>query len=153
MSEPSDDTLYIVLVLYGFIFLFAAIFAVLTYVLISIPLAVIFAKAGLPKWKAWVPFYNYYVWLQLGGQNGWWILASLVPVGAYVTLVFLYIAMYRQGIAYGKDGAFVVLAIFLPVIWLFMIAYGKSPYEPERITAAGLGGPLVGYGSVAPIGY
>jgi hypothetical protein len=153
MSEPSENTLYIVLVLYGLIFLFAAIFAILTYVLIAIPLAVIFGKAGMPKWKAWVPFYSTYLWLQLGGQNGWWTLGSLVPGGGYVTSVFLFIGMYRQGIAYGKDGAFLVLGIFLPIVWLFMIAYGKAPYEPERITAAGLGGPLVGYGSVAPIGY
>lgn len=152
MSQNSDDVVFVILAVYGLTLLFAIVLAVILYVLISIPLAEIFAKAGLPKWNAWVPFYSTYKWLELGGQNGWWTLGSLVPGGNYVTSVFLYIGMYRQGIAYGKDGSFLVLGIFLPVVWLFMLAYGKAPYEPQRITAAGLGGPLVGYGAVLPAG-
>jgi hypothetical protein len=149
----SDTETFIaaLLAIYGIIILASIVFALLLYVLISLPLAEIFAKAGLERWKAWVPYYSTYLWLQLGGQNGWWTLASLVPGGSYVGAVFLFIGMYRQGIAYGKESAFIVLGIFLPVVWLFILAYGRAPYEPARITAAGLDGPLVGVGSVAPM--
>jgi len=124
--------------------------AAVLYVLIAVPLMRIFEHAGIEPWKAWVPFYSTYLWLQLGGVNGYWVLASLVPFGSYALAVFQYIAMYRQGFAYGKDSGFLVLGILLPVVWLFMIAYGGAPYEPWRIAARGLPGPFVGLGAVPP---
>ncbi len=150
MSENYNDQIAVILGIYGLIIVLTLAFTAILYVLISLPLAEIFSKAGLPKWKAWVPYYSTYLWLQLGGQNGLLVFAALIPFGSYVLSVFLFIAMYRQGIAFGKDGAFVVLGILLPVVWLFMLAYGRAPYEPARLAAAGLGGPLVGYGAVSP---
>lgn len=152
MSQNSEDVVYAMFLVYGITFAVALVVGLIGYVLTSIPLAEIFAQAGIEKWKAWVPFYNTFIWLQLGGQNGWWTLGSLVSGGSIVTAVFLYMGMYRQGIAYGKDGSFVVLGIFLPIVWLFMLAYAKESYQPQRIAAAGLGGPLVGYGAVVPAG-
>ncbi|MGV8968990.1 MAG: DUF5684 domain-containing protein [Microbacteriaceae bacterium] len=154
MSE-TEAQISMIVAIYGIIILGSLVFALILYVLISLPLAEIFAKAGLPKWKAWVPYYSTYLWLQLGGQNGWWVLASLVPGGSYVLAVFQFIAMHRQGLAFGKDGTFVVLGIVLPVVWLFMLGYGRAPYEPGRIAASGYVGPLVGYGAVVqqPVRY
>jgi hypothetical protein len=138
-----------ILVIYGLILLLSVLFAAIVYVLIAIPLAALFAKAGIEPWKAWVPFYSTYTWLQLGGQNGHWVWLTLVPYGSVVTSVFLYIGMHRTGIAFGKDSGFLVLGIFLPVVWLFILGFGRDDYRPERIAQAGYGGPLVGFGAVS----
>jgi hypothetical protein len=137
------------LLVYVIILVFSLIFAAVLYVLISLPLSALFRKVGVEPWKAWVPFYSTYVWLQLGGQNGHWVWLSLVPYGGLVSSVFLYIGMHRTGIAFGKDTSFLVLGIFLPVVWLFILGFGKDEYHPERIGQLGLGSPLVGYGAPA----
>jgi hypothetical protein len=43
----------------------------------------------------------------------------------------------------------VVLGIFLPFVWLFLLARPSEVYEPARITAAGYPAPLAGFGAVA----
>ena len=139
---------------YAIIIVVSLIFALASYVILAIGLAGLFRKAGIEPWKAWVPLYSTYVWLQLGGQNGHWVWASLIPYGSLVTSIFLYIGMHRTGKAFGKDTGFLVLGIFLPWVWVLILGLGKEEYHPERITAAGLGGPLVGYGSgIQPAGY
>jgi hypothetical protein len=86
----------------------------------------IFKKAGQPSWVAWVPVYNSWKMLELGGQPGWWALLAFVPVVNIVAVVFLYMAMYQIGLNFGKSGAFVLLAIFLPLIWMIWLAVDKT---------------------------
>jgi hypothetical protein len=148
---PMDDAelLGLVLGIYAVVFTIALVFAAIHYVVLAIGLSAVFRKAGVEPWKAWVPFYNTFVWLQLGGQSGHWLWLSFVG-GSIVTSVFLYIGMFRTGIAFGKSTGFLVLGIFLPFVWALILGFGKDEYHPERITAAGYDGPLVGYGAVAP---
>jgi hypothetical protein len=146
----GDDgvTLGTILAVYAGFFVFTLIVTAIAYVLTAIPLAALFRKTGIEPWKAWVPLYSTYEWLRLGGQNGHWVWLSLVPYGSIATAVFLYMGMYRTGKAFGKEGGFLVLGIFLPVVWLFLLGFGSDEYHPERITAAGLGAPRAGYGAV-----
>jgi len=147
-SYTSDTAAYSILVLIATVTFFVSMaIAVVSWVLVAIPLAALFRKAGIEPWKAWIPFYSTYTWLRLGGHNGHWVWLSLVPYGSVVTSVFLYIGMYRTGKAFGKDTGFVVLGIFLPWVWLFILGFGKDEYRPELIAAAGLPGPLEGLGS------
>ena len=154
-DSGDGATVATVFAIWAIILISSLVFAAILYVLIAIPLAALFGKAGIEPWKAWVPFFSTYTWLQLGGQNGHWVWLSLVPYGSVVTSVFLYIGMHRTGIAFGKDSAFLVLGILLPFVWLFMLGFGKDEYRPERIAQAGYGGPLVGHGSGAqsPVPY
>jgi hypothetical protein len=146
---PTDaEGLGLLLGIYGVIFLVTIVLGAVSYVLIAIPLAALFRKAGIEQWKAWVPFYNHFTWLQLGGQSGHWMWAMLVPYGSTLTSVLLIIGMHRTGKAFGKSTGFLVLGIFLPWVWLFILGYGRDTYRPELIAAAGLGAPLVGYGAV-----
>ena len=64
--------------------------------------------------------------------------------------VFLAIGSYRTGIAFRKDSSWVVLAIFLPFVWLFLLGRPSEVYDPALITAAGYPPPLAGYGAVRP---
>ena len=43
-------------------------------------LSLIFKKAGVEPWKAWVPFFNLYVWVKLVNKPLWWFLVMFVPV-------------------------------------------------------------------------
>ena len=138
------------LAIWGIALVATVVFAAISYLLIAIPLAALFRKAGVEPWKAWVPVYSTYTWLQLGGQSGHWAWLSFIPYGSVVTSIFLYIGMYRTGKAFGKEGGFLVLGIFLPWVWLFILGFGRDEYRPERIAAAGLGAPLVGTGAVVP---
>jgi len=157
-GSTDAQVLATVLGIYAIVLGIALVLAAISYVVLAIGLSAVFRKAGIEPWKAWVPIYSTFIWLQLGGQNGHWIWATFVPGGSIVTSVFLYIGMHRTGKAFGKETGFLVLGIFLPWIWVLILGLGKDEYHPERITAAGLGGPLVGYGAgsqpgYAPVGY
>ena len=94
----------------------------------------IFKKAGVKPWIAWVPFYNNWKLLELGGQQGFWAVLAIVPFVNIVAAIFLYIAMFHVGKKFGKDGAFVLLAIFLPFVWLIWLAVDKSKFNDEAST-------------------
>ena len=148
-----------ILAVYGAIFVFSLLLAAGIYVLMALSLSSLFKKVGIESWIAWVPYYNTWKWLELGGQRGWLALLALIPYGSIVTAVFLYIGMYRTGKAFGKDGAFVVLGIFLPFVWAFILG-GRNggDYHPEWFAAYGWPPPYAGYGAVPaearqPAGY
>ena len=134
--------LYFVLI--GFFFLVAIAY----YVVMAIALSKFFAKVGVDGWIAWVPIYNTWKWLEVGGQPGWLSLLPLAGVPV-VTNVFLYVGMWRTGIAFRKDAGFLVLGIFLPFVWAFLLARPQEQYDPALIGAAGYGPPLAGFGSLA----
>ena len=144
----SDVALQTALLVWGVALIATVVLAVVSYVLIAIPLSALFRKTGVEPWKAWVPVYSTYTWLRLGGQNGNWAWLSFVPYGSIVPSIFLYIGMHRTGKAFGKDTGFLVLGIFLPWVWLVILGFGRDQYRPELIAAAGLGAPYIGTGAV-----
>jgi len=101
------------------------------YVVYSIFLSMIFKKAGIAAWKAWVPIYNSWIMLEMGGQQGWIVLLSFIPGVNIVAAIFLYIAMYHIGLKLQKEGWFVLLAIFLPLVWVIWLALDKSTWQGE----------------------
>jgi hypothetical protein len=119
------------------------------YVLYGIALMLFFRKVGVADWIAWVPYYRYWKWLEVGGQNGAFALFGIIPYGAYVTYVFVCIGMWRTGRAFGKDAGMLVLGIFLPFVWLFILASRNEVYHPEWLAAWGYPPPRAGFGSVA----
>ncbi len=152
MTHYPDNVWPVLIVVYAVMAVIYLLFIVAYYVLMAIALSRFFAKVGVEPWIAWVPVYSYWKWLEVGGQVGALSLLLLVPYANVVTLVFLYIGMYRSGIAFRKDGAFLVLGIFLPFVWCFLLAGRAEVYSPELITQAGYPPPLAGYGSVAKTG-
>jgi hypothetical protein len=133
----------VLLVFFGFLAVYVVVFAA-SYVLSSWMLSRIFRKAGVEPWKAWVPFYNVWVLLEMGGQPGWWAILSLVPVASIAALVFLCIAIYHVDAGFGKpDAGWLVLYIFLPCVWLIILAFDDSRWDPSRMQVAPLYGPNV----------
>ena len=124
-----------------------AIAIAIGYLLTAIPMAKIFQKANVESWKAWVPIYNSWTFLELGGQKGWYALLALTAVipfigffGSLVSAVFLCIAAYKIGLAFQKEGVWVVLYIFFPVIWLFILAFDSSRFNPAAMQPIQQGG-------------
>lgn len=123
--------------------------AVGAYVVMSLALSSFFAKVGVERWIAWVPVYRTWKWLEVGGQPGWISLLVFAPSAGIVTSVFTYIGMYRSQLAFQKQPAFLLLGIFLPFVWLFLLGGRSETYRPELITAAGYPPPLAGFGAAS----
>ena len=122
-----------VLTMLAFTFFFVAV----VYVVSSIFLSRIFKKAGVEGWKAWVPVYNSWTLLEMGGQKGFWAVLAFIPFVNIASAVFMYIAMYHIGLKLQKDGAFVLLAIFLPLVWMIWLAVDKSTWQGAPAENAG----------------
>lgn len=105
----------------------------ISYIITAIFLGMIFKKTGQPAWKAWVPFYNNWTLLTLGGQNGIWAVLAIIPVVNIVAMVFMYIAMYYIGKGFSKPSEFVLWAIFLPIVWLIWLATDKSTWKGVKL--------------------
>lgn len=131
VSDPGVNAA-IIAGLVGF-FLF---FALLTYVITSFLLGKIFQKAGEPQWAAWVPIYNNWKLLQLGDQQGFWAVLALIPFVNIISMIFIYIAMYHIGRKLGKEGWFVLLAIFFPIVWMIWLAFDSSRWPKQKSEAA-----------------
>lgn len=121
---PNDE-----LAVFLFVLLFLLMVTIASYIARSIALAYIFKKAGQAAWKAWIPVYNQWLLLQLGGQAGWWSLVMLVPIANIAALVMMYIAMYQIGLKLQKPPAFVVLAVFALLGWYVWLAVDGSKWN------------------------
>lgn len=113
--------------------LLVTVIVLISYVVGAWLLGRIFKKAGVPQWIAWVPFYNVWKTLELGGQQGFWAVLAIIPVVNIVAAIFLYIAMYKIGLKFGKSGAFVLWAIFLPLVWYAWLAFDDSKWQGDLI--------------------
>lgn len=103
------------------------------YVAIAYLLSLIFEKAGVKKWKAWIPVYSTWLTLELGGQKGWIALLTLVPIVNIIGSIYLYIAMYYIGLKFGKDNSFVLWALFLPLVWYSWLAFDDSTWDDSAV--------------------
>lgn len=124
--------------------LFGFLLIVVVYVVGSIFYMKVFEKAGVQgKWRAWVPIYNNMIFLKLGDMSPWLILYAMgaaillswVPViGQLIGLaagVLMVLAAYRVGQKLQKEGAWIVLYIFLALVWLGINAFDKSRWNTQ----------------------
>ena len=87
----------------------------------------VFTKAGKPGWAAIIPIYNVIVLLEVVGKPVWWIALLLIPFVNVVISILLNLALAER---FGKDGLYAVGLIFLPFIFLPMLGFGSSTYQP-----------------------
>lgn len=120
------------------------IFSIIGYVLTAWFMGKVFKKAGIAPWRAWVPIYNNWVFLELGGFKGYLILLGLfawIPflgiVATIALIVVMLLAAYRIGAGFDKGPWWTVLYFFFPVIWLGILAFGSDYYNPEEARSNG----------------
>lgn len=112
-------------------------FAMLSYAISAYLLSTVFRKAGIARWKAWVPFYNHYIFLEMGGFSGWWVLLNiLLPAQLFGWIaglgftVLLVVAAYRIGLDFQKPSkGWGVLYFLFPAVWCAIIGFDSSYYQ------------------------
>ena len=97
--------------------------------LTSLFLGRIFKKASIASWTAWVPSYNTWKLLEMGGQPGFWAILAIFPIINLASAVFIFFAIFNIGLKLGKSASFVLFAIFLPIIWLIWLAVDSSTWD------------------------
>lgn len=117
-------------VFFAFFIIFLAVYALHAYLLSRI-----FKKAGLSRGIAWIPFYNTWKLLELGGQPGFWAVLGIITPLNIVTSIFVYISMYHISLRFGKTGSWVILAIFFPTIWMAILAFDNSKWQTKAVKA------------------
>lgn len=85
----------------------------------------LFEKAGKPGWAALIPIYNVLVELEIIGRPWWWLLLMLVPVVDIVIGVMICLDLAK---VFGKESGFAIGLIFLPFIFIPILALGEAKY-------------------------
>lgn len=94
---------------------------------------IVFRKAGNPGWAAIVPFYNLYVLFDITWGSGMRFLLLLIPIYNIILGIQTQVRLAR---AFGKSGGFAAGLVFLPYIFIPLLAFGKETYQGVPVKAA-----------------
>ena len=86
----------------------------------------IFVKANEPGWAAFIPIYNFVILLKICGKPIWWIVLFLIPLVSFVAAILIYVSFAKS---FGKSTGFALGIIFLPFIFLPMLAFSDATYQ------------------------
>lgn len=84
----------------------------------------LFEKAGVPAWKAFIPFYNIVVAFQLTKQPRWWVVLFIFPG---VNLLMFWVLLNGLARAFGKT----TTSDIAKVIFVFFIFVPKMAFDPN----------------------
>ncbi|MFI5203989.1 MAG: S26 family signal peptidase [Flavobacteriales bacterium] len=87
-------------------------------------LPAIFEKAGTEKWKGYVPFYNFFVWIKIMKKPWYWILFLIIPGVNFLMLIAMNLELARAFNRFSTQDT--LLAIFLPHYIIPKLALDKS---------------------------
>ena len=122
------------------------------YILTSIAKMKIFKKAGLPGWKAWVPIYGEWKFLELGGYNGALIFLAFIPFfGGIALLVATCLAANEISKKLDKSDIFILFPLgvitggITTIIWYCITGFGKSTWNDSLGKESLAKGTILGY--------
>lgn len=118
MYDSYDNAIFAAMGIYMIVVLVIAVFTIIC-------MWKIFTKAGQPGWAAIIPFYNYYVLFEIAWGNGLLFLLLLIPAANFVVLIILWVKLAQS---FGYSAAFAIGLLFLPIIFLPMMAFGNNRY-------------------------
>ena len=87
---------------------------------------IIFTKAGEEGWKSLIPIYNVYILYKITWGNGLIFLLLLVP---FVNFIVGILTINKLSKCFGHGLGFTLGLLFLPIIFLPLLAFGDSRYE------------------------
>ena len=93
----------------------------------------IFQKADKPAWASFVPIYNVWVMCEIVWPKGPllpFLLLFFVPI---VNIVYGIMLVFRLAKAFGKNVLFGFGLLLLPPIFIIILAFGNSTYQPEAL--------------------
>ncbi len=86
----------------------------------------IFEKAGEEGWKCLIPVYNTYIMFKIATGNGWKMLFMLIP---FFNFVYSIMFMFKLAKVFGKGTGFGFGLLFLPYVFIPILALGDAEYE------------------------
>ena len=86
----------------------------------------LYKKAGQPGWACIIPIYNVWILLKIVGKSGWWLLLFFIPG---VNAVFSIWTNNLLAKSFGKDLAYTLGLIFLPMIFYPILGLGSATYQ------------------------
>ncbi len=90
-----------------------------------------FRKAGVPGYKAWIPFYRDYVLCQISMECGWLFIFGIIPFTIPLYKILLAIEVTA---VYGGGVLQAILYFFFPTIMQFVYGFGSAVYRgPKNI--------------------
>ncbi len=101
------------------------VFYLLIVILLIASMWKIYTKAGKPGWAAIVPIYNYVVLLDIVGKPVWWIVLLFIPLVNFIVAIMVINLLSKS---FGKGVGFTIGMIFLPFIFIPMLAFGDAQY-------------------------
>jgi len=84
---------------------------------------VLFTKAGKPGWAAIIPIYNMIVMLEIAQKPTWWLVLMLLPGIQLIWIIWTLNLFVKR---FGKSSGYTVGIIFLPFIFLPLLAFSKN---------------------------
>ena len=115
--------------LMGFLATYAIVIGIISVFMIIVNW-VLFTKANKPGWAAIIPVYNMVVKYQIDKMNPVLVILLFIPIVNFVAIPVLGIlSSINLAKAFGKGTGFAVGLIFLPIIFLPMLAFGKAEYQ------------------------
>jgi hypothetical protein len=133
MGSSSDSSVLGAIISVILTLVFSAVF----YVWLSFALSKVFAKVGVPAWKAWVPLYNYMQLIQIGGYNPLWALAFLLPFANIAGAVFLILAIHNINKRFGLGVSYTIIAWFALPVWASIVGFGSAQWGAAPVQAPG----------------
>lgn len=112
------------------IFTGALLMPMLIGIVVIIAVWKLFTKAGRPGWNAIIPFYNFYVLIEIAGLPIKYFIFLFIPFLNIYAMFKVYIEVAHK---FGKSTAFGVGMIFFSYIFIPILAFGNSRYE-QRVT-------------------
>jgi signal peptidase I len=98
--------------------------AVLLVMLPSFGLSKMFVKAGIPAWKAYVPFYNTWAMQEVAKRPTYWAILQLVPIAGWFITMGIFIEWVKL---FGKFSlGSHALSAFFPMFYFPYIASHKD---------------------------
>lgn len=96
----------------------------LLVVLPAIGLYGMFKKAGVPAWKALVPFYNVWIMVELAGMKRYWFFLQFIPIVGWFITVAILIDFVKT---FGKFAFWEhALTVLLPFLFFVYIGFNQT---------------------------
>ena len=160
-SPSSDAAIGILAIFMIAILIVGALYAISSFLTMRI-----FKKAGLPAWKAWVPIYKNWIFLELGGYPGWIALLLVLSGGSFgistdigslaslVALIVSAMAAFEISKKVGKKDLFVlyplgIISLGITTLIWYIIVGSKDTFWQDNLGKPSLAkGTIIGYKTV-----
>lgn len=107
----------------------------------------VYEKAGKPGWAAIIPFYNYYVLVEIVGRPVWWFFLLFIPVVNAVVGIILLWDLTRS---FGQGAGFFFGLLFLNPIFFPILGFGSARYLGPAGAQTGYTPPTPSYSPPVP---